>query len=270
VSIRKIALVAGLSGLLTIVTPLWSLTHLPVGRIPAIYTLLTVILVLGTLIVPVFDLALFANSAPIRLPRNLKRLALIAAIVFGAVAALGVPDLLESLMSLRNDVQLGGGGIAILASKPILDLVAEISNLAFILLLVALYRTPDGAPEEPVSAFLEVTSRIAVILCGLGMIYALVLVGYAPYGYEQVRQMYLTRNAAPPALWQVMARPMKTLLDTACIWVAPYVISMSQRGLAITPQPGEREPTPHPSPDPDEPDEPDMEPRPTGVVSSES
>ncbi len=212
--VRKIAAFACLTSALSFLWPAWTLIH-QVNRLPlsalGVVTLGTLLGVLA----PVFYGALWANRQPLRLDEGLRNLSQVAAIVFGILMLMDLPKLIASVGSGRMTTL----GVAI-------QLAGEASNLALLLLLVALYLVPAAEPSGVVDAgFLDGISRVYVMVCGLYLVYTLSTIGGIPYmhlanrgGLEESQIMLATFTG-----------PIRGSLSAACIFAAPYIVAMSLR-----------------------------------------
>jgi hypothetical protein len=105
---------------------------------------------LYTATLPAFYIALFRNEGSLRFPKRLRLLALLAALTTGVIAIAGLPDWIKSLSHYwaamdasrledrrhkRFDFMRDPRTIANLST-----LLGEFSNIAYVLLLIAIFR----------------------------------------------------------------------------------------------------------------------------------
>ena len=113
-----------------------------------------------------------------------------------------------------------------------LRLLGEASNLFYLLLLVAIFRSP-GDEAVSSSSFLELMSRVAVLLSGLWLVFSLVQTGSVPYLFWSHREEIERSGRDPQVLRYMLTGPLRNLLTAGCIFAAPYVVAMSQRGKPV-------------------------------------
>jgi len=174
-------------------------------------------------IMPVFYFALYRDTGTLRFSKNLRLLSLVAAIAFGMMATAGLIQMLAPRL----------GPISVLYTErapwtinDVSSLLAEFSNLAFILLLVALSRpaTDESPADVPASRLLSSVTKLAVISWGFWVAFNLVRVALAPYSYFQLRTYALQLRVTPPQLADIIADAIRTLLSQACLFIPPYVV----------------------------------------------
>ena len=203
---------------------------------------LVAIALLTTCIMPVFTFALYRNHGPLHFPRQVRLLALGAALSLGLLLILSLPQwlgLLAAYFSALRTVRWSTGAIAIwsVLRDPrtiyhVTTLLAEVSGVGMILLLVSFYRYKDedtGSAIE-VSKFLRVATRTAVVIWGIWLGFNIIRGLLAPYTYIQLRNIAAqTRRPAPEAI-TVVGELLKTMLSAACLFCVPYVVSRSLEG----------------------------------------
>lgn len=249
--IRKAALIACIVGVLGVLMPGWNATQAMVALesthplwkwwiIPCI-----VLLYLFLASLPVFCFALYRNEGTLRFPKRLRLLSLAAAFVFSIMVALGLPEWIASLRPYWTamktlDWRIGATGILTAARDPrtishFSTMLGEFSNLAYILLLIALFRhTSDESYQGvPVSRLLSFVTKVAVIAWGLWLAFILLTLVVTPYSYFQLRNYALQIGRTPPQLGGMVARNIRSLLDQACLFVAPYTVYKSGLGPGL-------------------------------------
>lgn len=231
--LRKVALLACITGTLSFLWATWNLMqqiqHAP--AMPFATIALSVGLAIVAALTPVFYFSLFSNEAPLAFGREQRTTSLIAALVFGILVAMSLPEVLTSFQS---------GLDPNLPTR----LVGEFSNISYLLLLVAIYQAPeiDPATAGVPSGLLEVVSRITVVLSGLGLVYMILQTGAVPYIFWSHREE-IRRSGQDPHVFQSMIDgPLTKLLSTACLFAAPYVVALSVRNAAALPLISQLEP----------------------------
>jgi len=136
---------------------------------------------------PVFYFTLYRNRGVLHYSKHLRRLGLMAALVFGAMVAIGLPDRIES-------------------PRPLAAALDLFSNLAYILFLIALFRQADAEPSSgtSVSRPLRVAAKVVVIVDGLWV------------AYNAVQFPAHLQTGA----WQST----RTLLNQVCLFIGPYIV----------------------------------------------
>ncbi|HEY6341323.1 MAG TPA: hypothetical protein VIY49_07515 [Bryobacteraceae bacterium] len=196
---RAAALIAFIGALTADALPLrssWLLltTHgWPFGLLSAFSFLL-----FGT-VQPAFYFGLFRNRMPLRIPKPLRLLAIVAALLFAALVAPASPQ------SLRQPEALMG----------------EFGNLGYMVLLVALARdkTPATQDNGPASQTFRRVTKIVLFVFG-----AFAAFLYVPYVVRQLRPLALQAGRTPPSLAQMMTDGIRLALTQSCLLVAPYVV----------------------------------------------
>jgi len=241
--IRKAALITCTAAVLSLVIPVWHGTRTilatnPPGKwnIP-----LMVFVSFLTAIMPVFYFALYRNEGPLGFPKHLRLLSLAAALTLSVIVAAELPAWIGSLgpyWTAMRALDWTRGAISIVAAAQhpwtishVSTLLGEFSNLACILLLIAFSRqiTDESLPEIPVSRLLGLVAKVTVIAWGLWLAFNLIRVVLTPYTYVQARNYALQIGRTPPQLADLMAEPIRMLLQQACLFTAPYVVYKSRR-----------------------------------------
>jgi hypothetical protein len=198
---------------------------------------LIVLLCLFAAIVPVFYFALYCNEGTLHVPKRLRLLSLGAALTVGVMGALALPEWLRSVGPYWGamkmlDWRIGATSILAAAREPrtisfFSTLVGEFSNLAYVVLLIALFRhgSDESYTDVPVSRLLSFVTKLAVITLGL---FIVVEVGLIPYAYFQLRREALQLGQAPPGLDNSEAT--RALFSAVLLFIAPYVVYKSRLG----------------------------------------
>ena len=194
-----------------------------------------------TAIMPVFYFALYRNEGPLGFPKQLRLLSLAAALTLSVIVAAELPAWIGSLgpyWTAMRALDWTRGAISIVAAAQhpwtishVSTLLGEFSNLACILLLIAFSRqiTDESLPEIPVSRLLGLVAKVTVIAWGLWLAFNLIRVVLTPYTYVQAWNYALQIGRTPPQLADLMAEPIRMLLQQACLFTAPYVVYKSRR-----------------------------------------
>jgi hypothetical protein len=162
-------------------------------------------------ILPVFLFTLYRNRGTIRIPRRPRMLALCAATVLGIL-------LFSELTGLIGSIPTAAG------------LLRELSNSAYILLLIALFRDRTiEAPGTPASRPLRLAAKVASIIYGGWAAHLFVALALSPIAYWQLRDYALQHGIRPPATWTMELNHLRTALSQACLFAAPYVVYSATR-----------------------------------------
>jgi hypothetical protein len=187
-------------------------------------------------IMPVFYFALYRNEGYLRFSERLRILALAAAVGMSVVTAEGLPRLLESLSSK------GSGSVLIEQRVPwtITDasyVAGVFSNIIYILLLIAVFRQPDSEPQSqvPISKFLSVITKVAVIAWTIWVAFNLVRLLITPYTYSLLRNYALQNGVTPPPFRNIVAGAARTLLSQSSLFALPYIVLRSSRRHDVPP-----------------------------------
>ena len=227
-SIRGTALFACITGVLSLLWPVWNLAQ----RWPTLTTqsaAITLALTLCFSIAPIFYFALWQNKAPLTLDKGLRNVSLFAAIVFGVLIVTDLQGFLQVLNLYATRVKAFG-----LSTDPesigfAIRIAGEASNVGFLLLLIALARAPERDMSEPQSGFLDVVSRIDVVITGLWLVFMLVQTASTPYTFWQHREQIIRAHQESQLLRVTLTGPIRNAVTAACIFVAPYVVCIGRR-----------------------------------------
>jgi hypothetical protein len=187
--------------------------------------MVTALLVTG--IMPVFLYALYRNEGTLRISKRLGILALAAACVRGLQVAWGLPAVIKYAGPRR-------GASVLDPQQPwtvgqLVPLLGQIGNVAFMLLLISIYRESDRDPaaEVPSSQFLRATTVIASVAWGAWLAFNVFRLAATPFSYSIFRDVALRSGMQPPGLWKLTGGVVNTLLSQACYFVAPFVVYRS-------------------------------------------
>ena len=176
---------------------------------------LLLVLLISSAIMPVFYFALWRDTGTLRFSKGLQKLSLIAAVVYGSSVAIGLYGLITSLTRNHRPLSLTA-------------LAGEIAAIAYIALLVALSRQPEGGAftgaDVPVSKLLRIITKIALIVWAIWILVNLVRLVLTPYQYFEARNYMYRAGQEPPPLWPIMLAAIRTLLEQAALFIAPYVV----------------------------------------------
>lgn len=105
-------------------------------------------------------------------------------------------------------------------------LFSELSNLAYIFLLVAFFRQSgdDSNPDTPVLKALRLAAKVAVIAWGIWLSFTLVRMGFTPYAYHALRDRALYAGATPPRLGNILREIILQFLSQASLFTAPFIV----------------------------------------------
>lgn len=265
-NIRKAALLALIGTVLGVIVPLWnalqstfqtwSTPPLQPWRVPAV-----VILFLFSAIQPLFCYALCRSRGPLDISKELRGVSLIAAIAFGLIIGATLFQFAESVNSystaMRTQRIFEGGGHAAnpfadaSLSGLALDFLRDLSNLGYLALLIALWREEENPGDfgTPISSFLRIVTRIAVVTAGVGVALFLLRIPGAVYAHFSLREQALQNGVNLPAFVPQIAKFSQDAVSEACLFVAPLVVYKS------LPRKNQVKPSLHAPPDQSEPDE---------------
>jgi hypothetical protein len=194
---------------------------------------------LFTATLPAFYFALFRNVGTLRFPKRLRLLALTGALTSGVIVVAGFPDWIrplgDYLAASRFDWSVGASNILTFARDPrtiaqLSTLLGELSNIAYILMLIAVFRWAGdpGEADVPISRLLRVMTKVVVISWGVVVTFCLIRLIGMPFIFIQLRDVALKMGRKPPLLGNMMAEATRTLMSQACLLAVPYIIYRSQ------------------------------------------
>ncbi len=204
---------------------------------------LVALALLATCTTPVFTFALYRNEATLHFSKQLRLLAVGAAASLAMLLVLSLPSWFRSLgpyVSALKTVHWTAGMFVYwyVALDPrtiyqVSTLLAEVSNVAMILLLLCFYRYEDGGADVPVSTFLRAATRTAVVIWGIWLGFNLIRGLLAPYTLIQLRNYAAQMRRPAPEATTVVGELLKTMLSAACLFCVPYIVS---RSMAAKPE----------------------------------
>jgi len=243
IAIRKAALFACITAALSTLIPLWNGVMM-MGAAALTRPLdfgLVALALLATCTTPVFTFALYRNEGTLHFPKQLRLLAIGAAASMALLLVLSLPPWFRSLgpyVSALKTVHWTAGLFVYwyVALDPrtiyqVSTLLAEVSNLAIILLLLSFYRYDEGSRSgAAVSRFLRVATRTAVVIWGIWLGFNLIRGLLAPYTLIQLRNYAAQMRRPAPEAVTVVGELLKTMLSAACLFCVPYIVSRSLEG----------------------------------------
>ena len=223
------ALITCITGVLAIVKPAWDATRSMAAaesNHPRWWITPTMIAMgIFSAILPLFYFALYRNQGTWQIPRRLRLLSLAAAVLFGMIVAIGLPAWFESLGLMKLQSVLGQEREPWSVSD-LAQILGQLSNFAYILLLVTIYRQVDDEryPQVPSSKLLAIVTRIAVIFYGLWVTFNLIRLALTPYSYSQLRDFALRVGRTPPPFPELVKEAIRAVLMGSCMFAAPYIV----------------------------------------------
>jgi hypothetical protein len=243
--LRKTALVACITSVLSLPIPLWNSIQ-PLLAIESTHPgmkwwiiSVSALALLFIAIIPAFYFALYRDGENLRVPKRLRLLALATACTSGAIAIVGLPAWIKSLgrywaWMTTLDWKIGATNVLIFARDPrtlgqIGTLFAEFSNTAYVLLLVAIFRRESDPLEidVPISRLLIRATKVAVIAWGIVSVGTLVGLALTPYSFITLRNLALQIGRMPPTFGVLLAERIQSVLAQACLFAAPYIVYRS-------------------------------------------
>ena len=200
----------------------------------------TIFSYLFTAILPVFYFALFRNEGTARFPKRVQPVAIAGVLSLGLFVVTGLPDMARSLGAYWTAIKTpdwtrGAASVLTTARAPgtigaISTILAELSNLAVLLPLIAFFRnvSDEQHMERPVSRFLNLATTAAVIAWGLFLAVNALRLFAMPFVYFQLRNFALQNLGAPPRFWSMEEEPIRELLLGVGLCAAPYIVYTSR------------------------------------------
>ena len=178
---------------------------------------------------PVFLFSVYKNEEPLTIPLGLQRLSLAATIGFSIICAadmMGLADILKQYSANSPGLRVNPSPRYVA-----FRLLSVVSGLSYLLLLIAFFRAPnpDPATNQNPSKVFDIVNRIAVILCGVQVLIGLVITGVTPYLIWSHAEEIRRSGQDPHIVRGMLTGPLRILLNSACIFAAPYIVSMSRR-----------------------------------------
>jgi hypothetical protein len=182
---------------------------------------------------PAFYFTLYRNKGTLLFPRSLRQLTFGATVVFAVVmvAELVVQPGYRRAASVLYPRQSPWTAVN---AATLLNLL---SNLAYILLLVAFFRQSDDNPHPnvPISKALKYAVKVAVWAWTIWLAINIIRVVYAPFGYFRLRQYALSAGQNPPPFSPWMEEVTFQLLSQACLFAGAYIIFIVCEGRLAPP-----------------------------------
>jgi hypothetical protein len=248
IDIRKAALISFIASVFAISISAWNATQ-TMMRIESVNSLSKGLVALGLAVIypfaaimPVFYFALYRNEGTLRFTRELRLLSLAAAVSIGIVLAAGLPDWIESqgpYWTAIKTLDWRSGGTSLLPALRALKkinqfstLLAALGDIAYILLLVALFRqgtSGDSTPDLPVSRWLKLVTTVAIIAWGIWAAFNLLRILSVPFTYAGIRSFDLQTGRTPPSFATVMLSDVRDFVTQASLFAAPFVVFKSIR-----------------------------------------
>ena len=209
--------------------------------------LVTALLLLLTAIMPVFFFAVYRNEGILRVPKRLRLVSLAAALTSGVLLMVDLPVWFRSLgrywtAMTTVDWRTGATSVLIFVRDPrtigqLSTCLAVCANIAYVLLLVVLFRQPSEQPETdlPLSRLLMRMAKVATIAWGLVVAFCVLRLFSMPFLFIQFRDAALKIGRNPPLLSNMITEAARTLLSQACLLAVPYVVYKSQRNRIESP-----------------------------------
>jgi hypothetical protein len=234
--VRRAALAACAAAVLSAALPVWNLwssarqmlaMETTIGQLGAIALMVAVYFFTAT--VPLFYFALYRNEGDLPISRDMRWVAMAAAVVIGILGVAAIPGWVGSLRS-ESVIDIPGRSWTISDTS---NALGEVANLAALLLLVALFRlVSDGSQRSvAVSNLLRVTTKMAVIAGGIVAIGCVVGLAATPWVYSDIRGLSIRdgHSTARWTFWRLAADRARTAVATICVFVAPFVVWQSSR-----------------------------------------
>jgi len=224
--VRKAAAIALIASLLGALGPVWSAVREVIDLAaanPEFRWFMIPALVIGCVFTatgPFFYFALARHAEDLHFPRRFRLLACIGIGGVGLYEGASLQVLLPAIFPRWAGVS---------ALQPLL---AELWNLAPILLLLAIYRRADDEVEggAPISAELRIATKAAVIANGLWFAFCLVRMTFAPFVFPIAIEFVGRR--APLGLW--LAAGAADAFAAAGMLAAPLIVHLSMRTRSET------------------------------------
>ncbi len=252
--LRRTTIIACVTGVLSLPVPIWNalqtiavVTEPKNGIWKAAGIFALMLLTLFTAIIPVFYFALYHDEAILHFPKRLRLLALIAAFTFAVIVLTATIEWISSLTAYfaalwAFDWSVGATSVLAFVRDPrtighLSTLLGELSNIAYILVLIAIFRWADEPLEGgvPVSRLLRVMTKVAVVAWGVALLAVVLGLLFTPYNFYTLRNYALQIGRQPPVFGDMLMRQIRTVLVQACLFAAPYIVYRAMRERPETP-----------------------------------
>jgi hypothetical protein len=236
--VRRAALAACAATVLSVAMPMWNLWNSArqmfametnIGQLGAISSIVVGCLFTATL--PLFYFALYRNEADLPISRDMRWVAMTAAVVIGILGVAAIPGWIGSFRR-ESVIEITGRPWTVSDTS---NAIGEVANLAALSLLVALFRLVSDGSERgvAVSNLLRVATRMAVIAGGIAAVGCVVGLAATPWIYSDIRgrSLEMGYSTVKWTFWRLAADRARTALAIICVFVAPFVVWRSSRTL---------------------------------------
>ena len=167
---------------------------------------------------------------------------MVAAVTFAVIVLTTLPAYIRSLAAYfavlaAFDWRIGAASVLVFVRDPrtigqLSTLLVEASNIACILMLIAIFRCANEPLEADVlvSKLLRVMTKVAVITWRIVLVIILVRLAALPYVLFQLRNDALRLGRTPPTFGDILA--IRESLLWPCLFAAPYIVYRSLRERA--------------------------------------
>jgi hypothetical protein len=237
--IRKTALLAGITGVLSLVIPAYE--ELP--KLAAIdpqhmswwaFPFIVLALIVSPILL-VFDFALYLDKGTLSVSRRLRALSLAGASTSGISMVITIPAWVR-LFGAGPEASILTSGREPWTLVHLSALLLGFSKVGAILLLIALSKSPEESSTASVSVskLLRVVATIAATVWGLCISLMVLRLLMTPYTYIQMRDLALQFGRTPVTLPYLISDAARTLLEQFGFFVAPFVV---WRSISAAPKP---------------------------------
>ncbi len=254
--LRGTALIACIATVLSLPIPVWNAIQSSIA-IQSTYPRTKWLILSGSALIyvfsaimPVFLYTLYRNEGTLRFPRRLRLLALTAAVTFAAIVSTALPGWVRYLGSYWSamiilDWRSGGSAVLTFLHDPrtigqLSFMLVEFSNIAFILILIAIFRQGDHQLDSEVSISnpFRLITNVTVIAWGAVVAINVARLVAMPVIFSQLRDFAVKSGRKPPEFESMMTDVIQTFLSHACFFALPYVVYRSQLKKREIPLPG--------------------------------
>lgn len=181
-------------------------------------------------IVPLFYLALYRNQGELPISRNMRWMAMIAAVAIGILTLSSIPEWIGSWRG-ESVVNAAARQWTIGDTAVLLGMIADFAG---ILLLAALYRLADDGSSGSgigVSRLFRSLTKIAVIVGGIVAIGGLIGLAATPWVYFYIRDRSLETGSSIDGwtLSHLTLERLRSTLKVISVYVAPFVVWQGTR-----------------------------------------
>jgi hypothetical protein len=247
-NLKRSALVACIGAILGLILPFLNLIQTTEAisttnavwrwtRIPVV-----VFVSLFTAILPIFYYALYREGRILRIPKRLRLLALLGAFTDSVIMVAALPQWIGPLSDYWQviktlDWKTGAASLTTLVRDPrtltqLSTALGAFATVAYILLLIAIFCQQNDDLWDagvPNSRLLDRATKVAVVAWGLVLVVVLIGLVITPYTFSTLRKYALQIGRTTPAFGDLFFRQLRTLLQQASLFAAPYIVYKSQR-----------------------------------------